>query len=99
MPGGAITVSHASTDDIRAELNSWAAWVETQAGCDMGWLMQHIVTAQQLFVWFVAEDDHDAVALSAVLCDTFGHATGGVYQVDGQGFFDLAGTHLVRENP
>ena len=88
----------AEADDIRGELNTWAAWVETQSG-ELAWLMQHLISTAQLFVWFVPEDDPEALALSAALCDYFSRATGGVYQVDGHGFFDVAGTHLVRESP
>jgi hypothetical protein len=89
----------AGADDIRGDLNTWAAWVETQTGCDLAWLMQHLVSTAQLFVWFVPEDDARGIALSAALCDFFSRATGGVYQVDGHGFYDVAGTHLVREAP
>jgi len=102
LPGRAEAVEVqrfvAGADDIRGELNTWAAWVETQGG-DLAWLMQHLISTAQLFVWFVAEDDAEALALSAALCDYLSRATGGVYQVDGHGFFDTAGTHLVRDFP
>ena len=30
-------------DRIRPELNTWAAWVETNSEADLSWLMQHVV--------------------------------------------------------
>jgi hypothetical protein len=84
-------------DDIRADLNTWAAWVESQTGCDKAWLMQRLISTTQLFAWQVDADDAEAVALSAALCDYLGRTTEGVYQVDGQGLFDTAGTLLIAE--
>ena len=40
----------AGVDDIRAELNTWAAWVEVNSGPELGWLMHHLVTAAQLLM-------------------------------------------------
>ena len=84
-------------DDIRADLNTWAAWVESQLGCDKAWLMHQLVSTTQLFAWQVSPEDAEAVALSAALCDYLGRVTGGLYQVDGHGLFDVAGTLLVAE--
>jgi hypothetical protein len=86
-------------DDIRSDLNTWAAWVESQTGSDQAWLMQQLISTTQLFAWQVPPDDAEAVQLSAVLCDYLGRATAGLYQVDGHGLFDVAGTLLVRESP
>jgi hypothetical protein len=88
-----------AVDDIRGDLSTWAAWVESQFGCDRAWLLQQLISTTQLFAWQVQPEDAEAVALSAVLCDYLGRATAGLYQVDGLGLFDLAGTLLVPEIP
>jgi hypothetical protein len=85
----------ASEEGIRAELNTWAAWVEaTGDGAVQAWLMQRLIAAQQLFV--VRElSAHPNVP---DLCRYMAVLTDGVYQIDGQGFFRADGTLLVRED-
>ena len=36
-------------DDIRADLNRWAAWLETLENPHAGWLMQQLINTTQLF--------------------------------------------------
>jgi hypothetical protein len=83
-------------EGIRAELQAWAAWLET---CDdnphSGPLMQHMTSTQQVFT---LRRPADAAALDAVctaVCRFLAQATTGVYQVDGQGFFDADGNLLI----
>jgi hypothetical protein len=87
----------AGVDDFRADLNTWAAWVETHADRENAWLMQHLIGTAQLFVWQAPQEHQDAVNLSVMLCDYLSRATEGVYQVDGLGFFDATGLLLLRE--
>jgi hypothetical protein len=85
----------ASEEGIRAELNTWAAWVEaTGDGETQAWLMQQLIAAQQLFV--VRELSADPSVSD--LCRYIAVLTDGVYQIDGQGFFRADGTLLVRED-
>ncbi len=83
-----------STEEgIRAELNTWAAWVEsTGDGPIQQRLMQHLISTRQIFVL------HDAPPELAIpVCQHLARVTEGVYQVDGQGFFDADGRLLVAE--
>jgi hypothetical protein len=85
-------------DDIRSDLNTWAAWVETHGELEFAWLMQHLISTTQLFVWQAPPDNEDAINLSVMLCDYLSRTTDGVYQVDGVGFFNVAGLLVLRES-
>jgi hypothetical protein len=85
-------------DGIRAELNTWAAWVEANAQPELPDLMRHIVTTQQLFTWFIDPTAVDAAAFSDMLCRFLCEATGGIFQIDGVGFVQPDGTLLVQES-
>jgi len=89
----------AKKDDIRSELNTWAAWVEANGGTELGSLMQHIVTAQQVFTWSIDPTAVDGAAFSALLCRFLCEATAGVYQIDGVGFMGADDTLLIPEPP
>ncbi len=91
----------ASEEGIRAELNGWAAWLET---CDYSpnhvALMERVVQARQLYALRRPLDHADEVRLERVcegVCRFLAGATGGVYQLDGEGFFAADGTLLLRE--
>jgi hypothetical protein len=80
-------------EGIRAELNTWAAWVETTGdGPEQAGLMQRLIGTRQLIV---CRDPAEAYA--EVLFGFLARVTGGVYQVDGQGFFAADGTLLLPE--
>jgi hypothetical protein len=100
VPGEATAVNLerylVSEEGIRADLNTWAAWLETRDGE----LMQHVVRTQQLFtVERPADcDDEDMVELLCLeLCLLLARETTGVYQIDGRGFFDADGMLLLEE--
>jgi hypothetical protein len=79
-------------EDIRRELNTWAAWVEsTGDGPQQARLMGLIVTARRLYT---ASGDE---ALCLALARSLAEATAGVYQIDGAGFFERDGTLLLAE--
>jgi hypothetical protein len=86
-------------EGIGAELRSWAAYLET---CGHNphhvSLMEHMIQTTQLFTLGCPEEAGEAVAsLCVALSQHLATVTAGVYQVDGLGFFDAAGTLLVEE--
>jgi hypothetical protein len=97
--GGIMTLERflSTEDDIRAELNHWAAWVESN-GEDVHRLMQQIISTKQVFTLRIEDEEADE-ALYVDLCRYLAGITEGVYQIDGQGFFDAAGGRLIAETP
>ena len=80
-------------DDIRRELNAWAAWVEASGdGPAQARLTALVATAPRLYT---ASGDE---ALCVALAKSLAGATAGVYQIDGRGFFDADGSLLVAED-
>ncbi len=86
---------------IRAELNAWAAWLET---CDYSAeytsLMERVIQTQQLFTLRKPIDHADEALLDRVclaLCQHLAYCTDGVYQIDQQGFFTPDGQLLLQE--
>jgi hypothetical protein len=91
----------AAEEGIRAELNSWAAWLET---CDHSPhsvpLMEKMIQTRQLFTLRRSDDGTDVEGVGRVcvgLCRFLAAATKGVWQADGAGLFDARGTLLVEE--
>jgi hypothetical protein len=92
-------------DDIRNELNSWAAWLESVGDSPTHQrLMQHIIGAPQLMTLHqLLEDVEDSPddplveKLCVGLCQLLARATDGIYQVDHHGLFASDGTLLVPE--
>jgi hypothetical protein len=90
-----------SEPDIRHELNSWAAVLET---CDYSPnhlpLMQHMVGTKQVYTLRKPIDHPDEVLVEKVcliVCRYIAQFTNGVYQVDDQGFFSPDGHLLLQE--
>lgn len=80
-------------EGIRAELNSWAAVVESWGdGAEHAALMERIIQARQL-VTLATSDTAGAVGL----CRWLAERMEGVYQVDGEGFFTSQGAVVVAE--
>jgi hypothetical protein len=91
----------ASEDDIRDDLNAYAAELET---CDYspnnGRLMQYAIQTRQLITLRKPIDAADEVTLEKVLeeaCRFLANATDGVYQIDGRGWFSATGELLLQE--
>jgi hypothetical protein len=91
----------ASQDDIRDDLNAYAAELET---CDYspnnGMLMQHAIQTKQLITLRKPIDAADEVVTEKVLeeaCRFLATATDGVYQIDGRGWFTAGGELLLQE--
>jgi hypothetical protein len=95
----------AHQEDLRDELNSWAAWLETvEDNPDSGRLMRHMIATTQLFTLRQvdqADEEYKYLVqeLCTGLCQYMAHLTDGVYQMDGKGFFDAEGMLLVAEEP
>jgi hypothetical protein len=84
-------------EEIRGELNSWAAWLETREDCpEHLWLMEHVIQTRQLFTMPLRGEGRDGFAVA--LCRYLASVADGVYQVDGEGFFAADGKLLVAEN-
>jgi hypothetical protein len=91
----------AGEEGIRAELNTWAAWLET---CDYSPLsvplMEKVIQTRQLFTLRRPVDHADDVLVEKVceaLCCFLAEATVGIWQADDQGFFAADGTLLLAE--
>lgn len=79
-----------SEEGVRAELNTWAAWLEEHSPDHM----QHLISTRQVFTVHADEAD-DGVSLA--ICQYLAKQTDGIYQVDGRGFFSADGTLIVAE--
>lgn len=89
----------ATEEGIRAELNTWAAWLEeTGPGPAALRLMQHVIGTTQVFTLGPLDPDAEADAVCVGLCQFLARETAGVYQIDGRGFFAADGTPLVAES-
>ncbi len=92
-------------DGIRAELNAWAAWLETaEDNPHHADLMARMIGTAQLFTLNQPVEDADdfdeagaVEVLSLACCRYLALATDGVYQADHRGFFSAGGDLLVRE--
>jgi hypothetical protein len=88
-------------EGIRAELQAWAAWLETCADHPYHEvLMQHMTSTRQVFTLQRSIDQESNPLLEQVcvtICQVLARATEGVYQIDGQGFFTADGMLLLRE--
>jgi hypothetical protein len=97
--GQPLTIDRYRADEegIRAELNSWAAWVET-CGDDRyhTGLMEQLIQTAQLFLFALPEGTE---RFGEDVCRVLANATGGIYQIDGRGLFEADGTLLVAEEP
>ena len=91
----------ADEEGIRAELNSWAAFLET---CDYEpnytALMERIIQTRQLFTLRRPVDHSDEVLVERLcvdLCRYLASETDGMWQCDDEGFFAADGTLLLKE--
>jgi hypothetical protein len=88
-------------EDLRDELNAWAAWLEElEEHPNIPRLMQKVIGSQQLFTLECPRDrfEEDNVrSLCLGICQYLARETEGVYQIDRQGFFAPNGKQLVSE--
>lgn len=97
--GGSLHLERWCADEpcVRAELNAWAAYLET---CDYSPrhvpLMERTIQTKQLFNLHGPSDSRFE-GVCVALCRHLAYVTAGFYQIDGVGFFDAGGTLLVEE--
>lgn len=86
---------------IRDELNTWAAWLETQAdSLHRDNLMRRVIQSRQVFtILRPSELDEAADDACRQACVFLARSTDGVYQIDDQGFFAADESLLVAEPP
>lgn len=83
---------------IRAELNSWAAWLETREDApEYVSLMERMIQTTQLFTLQCDDTSANADRVCVALCRFLAETTAGVYQIDDLGFFAADGALLVGE--
>ena len=87
----------ADEEGIRAELNSWAAFLETCDGPHHIPLMERTIQTRQLFTLHNPTGDVGLDRECHTLCQLLARITAGFYQADSLGFFDADGTLLVEE--
>jgi hypothetical protein len=88
-------------DDLRDDLNAYAAELETMDySPNSGPLMERVIQTTQLITLRKPVDAADEVLVERVLEECvqfFATAADGVYQIDGRGWFSAAGALLVQE--
>ena len=88
----------ATEEGIRAELNSWAAWLETRENAaEHVHLMERMIQTPQLFTLRSGEESAESGSNDVLACVVPRGFTAGVYQIDGRGFFAADGRLLVLE--
>jgi hypothetical protein len=85
----------ATEEGIRAELNTWAAWLEDLAP-DPAPLMERMIQTRQLFTFRLLPEAAGG-KLAVALCQYLAEATDGIYQIDGRGLFAADGSLLISE--
>jgi hypothetical protein len=93
-------------DNLGPALDSWIDWLETASDIRYHhWLLAHVRQTRQLFTLSQraaapgdAAMDPLVERVCAGLCRFLARETAGVYQVDGQGFFDADGLLLAGED-
>jgi hypothetical protein len=105
LPGGGTPVQLgrylAAEDDLRDDLNAYAAELETMDfSPNSPALMQHVVQTKQLVTLRRPLDHADEATLDRLCLEAVGFLaanTDGVYQIDGQGWFAADGKLLLQE--
>jgi hypothetical protein len=101
--GGTLCIERYTPEDdgFRAELNTWAAYLET---CDYSphhvALMEHVIQSRQLFILRKPIDCPNEAAADRFCLDLsrqFATQSDGIYHIDDVGFFAADGTLLVPE--
>jgi len=88
-------------DDLRADLNAFAAELETMTySPNAAGLMERVIQTRQMVTLRKPFDHADEVELEAVcefLMRSLAIASDGLYQIDGRGWFTATGELLVQE--
>ncbi len=89
----------ASEEGIRHQLNTWAAWLESACPDQPRWL-GHLIGSRQIFTLTCQDEDADSAMVQELClsaCRFLAQEAAGIYQIDGQGFFQADGSLIVRE--
>ena len=88
-------------DELRDDLNTWAAWLETQDHePNHARLMEHVIQSKQLVTIRKPIDSPNESAAEDVcraVCRHLAEQADGVYQVEGDGWYSAAGERLLTE--
>lgn len=88
-------------DDLRNDLNTWAAWLETATWSEHSTsLMERVIQTQQLITLRKPIDHPDEVSLGRLCLETCRFLAAnwdGIYQIDDKGWYSADGTLLVKE--
>jgi hypothetical protein len=88
-------------DGLRDDLNTWAAWLETQDHePNHRRLMERVIQSRQLVTVRRPVDHSNESSVEDVcriLCQALAAAADGVYQVEGDGWFAADGQRLLTE--
>jgi hypothetical protein len=91
----------AEEEEIRDQLNAWAAWLENSEASETAHrLMQMMIAVTQVFTLQCPRDrfeEEPVEKFCLALCRYLAGQTEGVYQVDNQGFFAPDGKVLIKE--
>jgi hypothetical protein len=102
-PGTPVLVERFLTgeDDLREDLNTWAAWLETQDHePNHARLMEHVIQTRQLVTVRKPLDHPNESAVEDLcrsLCRVLSERADGVYQVEGDGWYAADGKLLLQE--
>jgi hypothetical protein len=81
--------------DMRPQLNSWVAWLETVEHPRREGVIDRVVNSQQVLTLELDSSKHDRIAKDAA--KYLAQTADGIYQVDDEGFFSADGLLLVPE--
>jgi hypothetical protein len=88
-------------DELRGDLNNWAAWLETATWSEHSpALMERVIQTQQLITLRKPIDHPDEIALETLClacCQFIATECEGIYQIDDDGWYAADGTLLVKE--
>ena len=90
-----------AADELRDDLNTWAAWLEAQDHePNHARLMEHVIQSKQLVTVRKPVDSPNESATEDVcraLCQRIAERSDGIYQVEGDGWYSAAGDRLLTE--
>jgi hypothetical protein len=88
----------ASEEGVRHELHTWIAWLETIDSSHQDRLIRQLVGTKQIFILSLPDDIEQQLSeLYVAVCRYLAQETGGIYQMDGHGFFQANGDLLLKE--
>jgi hypothetical protein len=102
-PGTPVYVERylTDTDDLRDELNTWAAYLETlDYSTENIQLMERVIQARQLITVRKPLDQSNEIEVERIclmLCQRLAQASDGIYQIEGDGWYSASGALILKE--